>query len=190
MVSMVFENTGWLNRYLSYRAATPFVLSEEYRKLAEGKNGEEIFDDFLYKEVKENGILLGCPVITESLAEMAEELDFPQQRGGTNHSTDKYQLRLLNILLLVLKYHFPQSYYRIPKEVPLPELLVQNESLNGVLTKLEESLIDAVTLPGYSSLGNRQNIFAFSKLYFFLLWAREGWKNPYGMILVSVYLNQ
>jgi len=201
MVSLVFENTGWLNRYLSYRAETPFVLSEQYRNLVDGKNGEEIFDDCLYKEVKENGILLGCPVITESLAEMAEELDFPLQRGGTvllyletmfsvamienqiltsashNHSTGSYQLRLLNILLLVLKYHFPQSYYRIPKEVPLPELLAQNESLNGVLTKLEESLIDAVTLPGYSSLGNRQNIFAFSKLYFFLLWARESTRN-------------
>ena len=83
MVSLAFEKTGWLNRYLSYRAATPFVLSEQYLKLAEGKSGEEIFDDCLYKEVKENGILLGCPVITESLAEMAEELDFPQQRGGT-----------------------------------------------------------------------------------------------------------
>ena len=37
------------------------------------KNGEEIFDDCLYKEVKENGILLGCPVINESLAECLEE---------------------------------------------------------------------------------------------------------------------
>ena len=72
MVSLVFENTGWLNRYLSYRASTPFVLSKQYRNLAEGKSVEEIFDDWLYKEVKENGILLGCPVITESLAEMAE----------------------------------------------------------------------------------------------------------------------
>jgi len=201
MVSLVFEKTGWLNRYLSYRAATPFVLSEQYRNLAEGKSGEEIFDDCLYAEVKENGILLGCPVITESLTEMAEKIDFPQQRGGTvllyletmfsiamienqiltstsqNDSTDSYQLRLLNILLLVLKYHFPCSYYRIPKEVPLPELLEQNESLNGVLIQLEEALIGSVTLPGYSSLGNRQNIFAFSKLYFFLLWARETTRN-------------
>ena len=56
MVSLAFEKTGWLNRYLSYRAATPFVLSEQYRNLAEGKSGEEIFDDCLYKEVKENGI--------------------------------------------------------------------------------------------------------------------------------------
>ena len=201
MVSLAFEKTGWLNRYLSYRAETPFGLSEQYRNPADGKSGEEIFDECLYKEVKENGILLGCPVITESLAELAEELDFPQQRGGTvllyletmfsvamienqiltsasqNDSKDSYQLRLLNILLRVLKYHFPQSYYRIPKEVPLPELLEQNESLNGVLAQLEEELIGAVTLPGYSSLGNRQNIFAFSKLYFFLLWARETTRN-------------
>ena len=70
MVSLVFENTGWLNRYLSFRAATPFVLSEQYRNLVEGKNGEEIFDDCLYKEVKENGILLGCPVISKILIEI------------------------------------------------------------------------------------------------------------------------
>ena len=83
MVSLAFEKTGWLNRYLSYRTATPFELTEQYRKLAEGKSDEEIFDNCLYAEVKKNGILLGCPVITESLTEMAEKLDFPQQRGGT-----------------------------------------------------------------------------------------------------------
>ena len=201
MVSLAFEKTGWLNRYLSYRATTPFVFSEQYRNLKEGNSGEEILDDCLYKEVKENGILLGCPVITESLAELAEKLDFPQQRGGTvllyletmfsvamienkilrsdinNDSSDTYQSSLLNILLLVLKYHFPNSYYRIPKEIQLTELLEQNESLNGVLLKLEETMIDTVTLPGYSSLGNRQNIFAFSKLYFFLLWAKENARN-------------
>ena len=83
MVSLAFEKTGWLSRYLSYRAETPFAHSVQYRNPVEGKSGEEIFDDCLYKKVKENGILLGCPVITESLAEMAEELDFPKQRGGT-----------------------------------------------------------------------------------------------------------
>ena len=83
MVSLAFEKNGWLNRYLSYRAETPFGLSEQYRNSADGKSCEEIFDDCLYKEVKENGILLGCPLITESLAKMAEELDFPHQRGGT-----------------------------------------------------------------------------------------------------------
>ena len=47
MVSLVFENTGWLNRYLSYRAATPFVLSEQYLNLEEDNSSEEIFDDCL-----------------------------------------------------------------------------------------------------------------------------------------------
>ena len=197
MVSLASEKTGWLNRYLSYRAKTPFVLSDQYRNLNYDISSEEFLDDCLYKEVKENGILLACPVITESLSEIAEKLDFPQQRGGTillyletlfsvamvenqiltlafnNDSSDSYQSSLLNILLLVLKYHFPHSYYRIPKDVPLTKLLEQNESLNGVLLQLEEALVNDVTLPGYSSLGNRQNIFAFSKLYFFLLWAKE-----------------
>ncbi|GIT70379.1 MAG: hypothetical protein Ct9H300mP28_01930 [Pseudomonadota bacterium] len=47
---------------------------------------------------------------------------------------------------MVLKYHFPHSYYRIPKEVPLPELLEQNESLNGVLIPVGRGLIGSVTL--------------------------------------------
>ena len=83
MVSLASEKTGWLNRYLSYRATTPFVLSEQYQNLNDDNSSEEILDDCLYKEVKENGILLGCPIITESLAEIAENLDFPKQRGGT-----------------------------------------------------------------------------------------------------------
>ena len=83
MVSLASEKTGWLNRYLSYRAKTPFELSEQYRNLNYDNSSEKILDDCLYKEVKENGILLGCPVITESLAEIAGKLDFPQQRGGT-----------------------------------------------------------------------------------------------------------
>ena len=85
MVSLASEKTGWLNRYLLYRAKTPFVLSEQYRNLNYDNSSEEILDDCLYKEVKENGILLGCPIITESLAEMAEKLDFPQQRLSLIH---------------------------------------------------------------------------------------------------------
>ena len=77
MVSLASEKTGWLNRYLSYRAKTPFVLSDQYRNLNYDISSEEFLDDCLYKEVKENGILLGCPVITEFLAEIAERLDFP-----------------------------------------------------------------------------------------------------------------
>ncbi|MBG56297.1 MAG: hypothetical protein CL935_04110 [Deltaproteobacteria bacterium] len=206
MVSQAFEKSGWLNRYLSYRAENPFILSEQYLNLEKGNNDEKIFDECLYKEVKENGILLGCPVITRSLSEMKEKLDLPNQRGGTvllyietmfsiamveykilnsisnNDSSESYQIRLLNILLLVLKYHFPHSYYRIPREVPLTKLLKHNESLNGVLIQLEEVLIGSVTLPGYSSLGNRQNIFAFSKLYFFLLWARGTIKRDFSSL--------
>ena len=206
MVSQAFEKSGWLNRYLSYRAENPFILSEQYLNLEKGNNDEKIFDECLYKEVKENGILLGCPVITRSLSEMKEKLDLPNQRGETvllyietmfsiamveykilnsisnNDSSESYQIRLLNILLLVLKYHFPHSYYRIPREVPLTKLLKHNESLNGVLIQLEEVLIGSITLPGYSSLGNRQNIFAFSKLYFFLLWARGTIKKDFSSL--------
>ncbi len=171
MVSFTFEKTGWLNRYLLYRASTPFEPTEPYRKLAAGKIGEKSFDDCLYAEVKENGMLLG------TLFSVAMIENQTLTSAAQNDSSDTYQLRLLNVVMLVLKYHFPHSYYRIPQDVPLTELLEQNESLNGALSQLEEAIIDYVTLQGYSSLGNRQNIFSFSKLYFFLLWAREKSRN-------------
>ena len=198
MFSLNFRKSSWLNRYLHYRAETPFTLTEAYLEFAEDESGVEKFENCLYSEVKENGILFGCPVISPSLQDVAKKLYFPRQQGGTillfletlfsvafienqsltSKSVDEkdyipHQTRLLKIVLLVLKYHLPDSYFRIPQDVPLQDLLDENESLNGALQKLELLLLDTVTLQGYSSLGNRQNNFAFVKLYFFLLWARE-----------------
>lgn len=198
MFSLNFRKSSWLNRYLHYRAVTPFTLTQPYLEFAEGSSGVEKFDDCLYSKVKENGILFGCPVISPVLHDLAKKLYFPRQQGGTillfletlfsvafienqcltskngdGEDSDLYQTRLLKIILLVLQYHLPDSYYRIPQNIPLPDLLEGNEILNGALQKLELVLLDTVTLQGYSSLGNRQNNFAFAKLYFFLLWARE-----------------
>ena len=193
-----YRKSSWLNRYLHYRTETPFALTEAYLEFADDESAVEKFDDCLYSEVKENGILFGCPVISESLRDLAKKLYFPRQRGGTillfletlfsiafienqsltsNSEDEEYshlhQARLLKIFLLFLQYHLPDSYYRIPQDVSFQDLLDENESLNGALKKLELVLLDTVTLQGYSSLGNRQNNFAFAKLYFFLLWARE-----------------
>ena len=198
MFSLNFRTSSWLNRYLHYRVETQFTLTEQYLQLTEGALGEEKFDDCLYSTVKENGILFGCPVISPSLNDLAKKLYFPKQQGGTillfletlfsvafveNQSiTSKncdgedhhpYQKQLLKIVLLVLQYHLPDSYYRIPQDVILLDLLDRNETFNGALQKLELVLLETVTLKGYSSLGNRQNNFAFAKLYFFLLWSRE-----------------
>ncbi|HJL94440.1 MAG TPA: hypothetical protein QF871_04325, partial [SAR324 cluster bacterium] len=190
MFSLNFRKSSWLNRYLHYRAETPFTLTEAYLEFAEDESGLEKFENCLYSEVKENGILFGCPVISPSLQDVAKKLYFPRQQGGTillfletlfsvafienqsltSKSVDEkdyipHQTRLLKIILLVLKYHLPDSYFRIPQDVPLQDLLDENESLNGALQKLELVLLDTVTLQGYSSLGNRQNNFAFAKLY-------------------------
>ncbi len=202
MFSLNFRKSSWLNRYLHYRAVTPFTLTQPYLEFAEGSSGVEKFDDCLYSKVKENGILFGCPVISPVLHDLAKKLYFPRQQGGTillfletlfsvafienqcltskngdEEDSDLYQTQLLKIILLVLQYHLPDSYYRIPQNIPLPDLLEGNEILNGALQKLELVLLDTVTLQGYSSLGNRQNNFAFAKLYFFLLWARENAKG-------------
>ena len=201
MFSLNFQHSGWINRYFSFRALTPITLPEPYLEFAEEDFTEEKFDEFLYAEAKGNGMLYGCPVISPSLLNLAKKLNFPKDKGGTillfletlfsvalieneslistqlDDTPITYQTRLLKIILLALRYYLPGSYYRIPEDVPLPELLAENETLNGALKQLEKVLLDSVTLQGYSSLGNRQNNFAFSKLYFFLLWARAKAKN-------------
>ena len=201
MFSLNFRKTGWLARYLIYRASTPFTGPESYLEFTGEDIGEEKFDELLYLEVKENGMFLGCPVISRAIQNLADKLNFPKQQGGTillyletlfsvalienenltsniqNAAPIPYQIRLLKIMLLALDYHLPSIYYRIPEDIPLPELLVENETLHGALKQFEEALLDSITLSGYSSLGNRQNNFAFSKLYFFLLWARAKANN-------------
>jgi len=201
MFSLNFRKTGWLARYLIFRASTPFTGPEPYLEFTGEDFGEEKFDELLYLEVKENGMFFGCPVISRPVQNLANKLNFPKQQGGTillyletlfsialienesltsnlQHATTiPYHNRLLKIILLALRYHIPGIFYRIPEDILLTELLAENETLHGALTQFEEELLDSVTLKGYSSLGNRQNNFAFSKLYFFLLWTRAEAKN-------------
>ena len=83
MFSLNFRKTGWLNRYLIYRASTPFTGPEPYLEFTGEDFGEEIFDELLYLEVKENGMFLGCPVISRAVQNLADKLNFPKQQGGT-----------------------------------------------------------------------------------------------------------
>ena len=201
MFSLNFRKTGWLARYLIYRASTPFTGPEPYLEFAGENFGEEKFDELLYLEVEKNGMFFGCPVISRPVQNLANKLNFPKQQGGTvllyletlfsialienenltsnlqHAATIPYHNRLLKIILLALRYHIPGIFYRIPEDILLTELLAENETLHGALKQFEEELLDSVTLKGYSSLGNRQNNFAFSKLYFFLLWTRAEAKN-------------
>ena len=201
MYSLDFQQSGWLNRYFSFRSSTPIALPKSYLDFAKEDLFEEKFDELLYAEVKGNGMIYGCPVISSSLLNLAKKLNFPKHKGGTillfletlfsialieNESLTStqhvsaqttYQTRLLKIVLMALRYYLPGSYFRIKEDVPFQELLVENETLNGALKQLEEVFLNSITLQGYSSLGNRQNNFAFPKLYFFLLWARSKAKN-------------
>ena len=201
MFSLNFRKTGWLVRYLIYRASTPFTGPEPYLEFTGEDFGEGKFDELLYLEVEKNGMFFGCPVISQPVQNLANKLNFPKQQGGTillyletlfsialienesltsnlqHAATIPYHNRLLKIILLALRYHIPGIFYRIPEDILLTELLAENETLHGALKQFEEELLDSVTLKGYSSLGNRQNNFAFSKLYFFLLWTRAEAKN-------------
>ena len=83
MFSLNYRKTGWLARYLIYRASTPFTGPEPYLEFIGEDFGEEKFDELLYLEVKENGIFLGCPVISRAIQNLADKLNFPKQQGGT-----------------------------------------------------------------------------------------------------------
>jgi len=197
MFTSNFRKTGWLKRYLIFRVSTPFAIPYSYLdQVGEGLK-EHNFDELLYTEVKEKGMLFGCPVISQNVKKLADKLNFPKQQGGsillyletlfsvalfeneclTSKKHDRnpipYEIRLLEIILLALRYHIPDIYYRIPDDITPIKLLAENETLSSALKQFEEELLDSVTLSGYSSMGNRQNNFAFSKLYFFLLWLRE-----------------
>lgn len=201
MFSLNLLDSGWLNRYIFYRLELPFSPINPYLEIQERDLITEKFDDNLYSVVKENGILFGCPVISSSTIKLAKKLKFPKKRGTTillfletlfsvalteNESLIKkykyrvhmsYEIRFLKIILLILKYFLPWSYFRIPPNFSLAELLKKNVPMKRALERLEVVFLESVTIKGYSSLGNRQNNFAFSKLYFFLLWARENAEN-------------
>ena len=83
MFYLNFRKTGWLSRYFIFRASTPFTSPDQYIEyLGEELNAKK-FDELLYKEVKQNGMLFGCPVISRTAQNLANELDFPKQQGGT-----------------------------------------------------------------------------------------------------------
>ncbi len=197
MFFLNFRKSGWLKRYLLCRLSEPFEAQEIYAKLDNNSVGPDELEKALYSVVRSNGILFGCPIISDQLLSLANKHHFPKQRGGTillyletlfsvtlneralklkqehyKPSSD-YEEDLKQVVLLILRYYLPDSYFRLPDDVSLSVLLKHNESINGAFKKLEMKLLDSITLQGYSSTGNRQNLFAFSELFFFLLWSRD-----------------
>ena len=197
MFSLNHQGSGWLQNYFLYRLKSPYPLDNQYEELKDGNLLSENFDKCLYSVTKKNGIIFGCPIISSSLTKLAKKLKFPPKKGGTvllfletlfsvaiveNKillgkyniiDSANYKKDFLKIIFLVIDYHLPRSYFRIPKDIEHQELLRNNEPMKRALKKLEIVFLDYVTIKGYSSQRNRQNIFAFLKLYFFLLWARE-----------------
>ena len=199
MFSLNIQGSGWLQNYLLYRLEFPFSLDNKYKELKDVDLLSEKLDTCLYSITNGNGIIFGCPIITSSLKKLANKLKFPPKKGETvllfletlfsvaiaenkillekyNFiDSTNYEKYFLKIIFLVIEYFLPRSYYRIPKDIEHNKLLKNNEPMKRALRKLEIVFLNSITLKGYSSLGNRQNNFAFLKLYFFLLWARE---NP------------
>jgi len=197
MFSSNLQGSDWLQNYFLYRLKSPYPVDNQYEELKDGNLLYKNFDKCLYSITKENGIIFGCPIIPLSLTKLAKKLKFPPKKGGTillfletlfsvalveNKillgkyniiDSANYEKDFLKIIFLVIDYHLPRSYFRIPKDIEFQELLRSNAPMKRALKKLEIVILDCVTLKGYSSLRNRQNNFAFLKIYFFLLWARE-----------------
>ena len=197
MFSLNYKNSSWLKNYILFRIKIPFSLNEQYFGLFEENSTYDIFDNYLYSITKDNGIFFGCPIISTSILKSAKALKFPPKKGGTimlfldtlfsialieqrklsgvkiNTDIKNFEADFLQIIFLVIEYFIPSSFYRIPRDLQLKELLKDNGVMNRALEKLEIYFLDTITLKNKSNLGNRQNIFAFLKLYFFLIWARE-----------------
>jgi len=203
MFSLYHQRSGWLQNYLIYRLKTPYSKDKRYDELKKYNSLSENFDKNLYSITKENGIIFGCPIISLSLTKLANKLKFPPKKGGTvllfletlfsiaivenkilfekynNIYSANYEKNFLKIIFLVIDYYLPRSYFRIPKDLEHQELLKNNDPMKRALKKLEIVFLDYITTKGYSPLKTRQNHFAFLKLYFFLLWARENSKNNF-----------
>ena len=201
MFSLNYKHSSWLKNYILYRIKIPFSLNEKYFRLFDENSTYDNFDNYLYSVTKDNGIFFGCPIISTSILKSAKALNFPQKKGGTimlfldtlfsialieqrklsggkiNTDVNNFEADFLQIIFLVIEYFIPSSFYRIPRDLNLKELLKDNGAMNRALEKLEIYFLDTITLKNESNLGNRQNIFAFLKLYFFLNWTRENKKN-------------
>ncbi len=201
MFSLRFRKSGWLRNFLLSLAEKPVGVPLKTRSTELSADFGDQLDQSLYQQVKKNGLLLGCPVVTVQLADQARELGFPEKTGETlllyldtlfkvslekcvlagidkmegraNESMsvlEIHQLHLATLIPLTLRYHLPNAFFRIPHEQPLQEMLHHNETLHSALNQFEEVLLEQVTLKGYSSEGNRQNLFAFLQLYCCLRW--------------------
>ena len=201
MFPLKYQGSGWLKNYLVYRLKTPYSCEKRYNELKDGNSLSAHLDKCLYSITKENGIIFGCPIISSPLTKLAKKLNLSPKKGGTillfletlfsvaicekkifsgeykKLNSINYEKIFFNIIFLVIEYFLPKSFYRIPKDIDHHELLKNNDLIKRALKKLEIVFLSSVTINGYSSLGNRQNNFAFSNLYFFLLWSREKSKN-------------
>ncbi|MGA1598519.1 MAG: LETM1 domain-containing protein [bacterium] len=181
---------GWLARYLQFRSTQPFPSRLPAIFPPPPPPDEEALDRQLYAKVHETGMLLGCPVVSAEMQQQARSLRFPEPQGGTLFLFLETLLRLVREeeeliqtpshpievrttwhLVQLLQYFLPESYYQLPTNVPLPELLQNSEVLHSALHRVEKALLEEVAIAGYSS-DPRQNAFVFLHIYTFLRWQR------------------
>lgn len=194
MFNIRTSTEGWLKRYLKFRIATPFKTIDTYHEFASPPWTREKLNKGLFVLLKENGVMLGCPVPPHSMAKVIENLDFPRQHEGVlfiyletlfgvafqesllllGHE-DEYEIRFTRILYQVLQFFFPNNYYRLPDPGPLSEVLDGNELFSYIIPTLENIIQKQVLVDDSSSYSSDalQNIFVFPHLYYFFKWASE-----------------
>ena len=170
MFSLNYKKSSWLRNYIFYRIKIPYSLNEQYFRLFDENSNYKSFDNYLYSVTKDNGIFFGCPIISSSIVKSANSLKFPQKKGGTlllfldtlfsialiehrklseekiNINLNNFEEVFLKIIFLVIEYFIPNSFYRIPKDLKIKELLKYNVAMNRALEKLEIYFLDTITL--------------------------------------------
>ncbi len=187
---------GWLARYLDFRHNHPFPSTRPAFYPPPAPPTEDELELEAYEQLHETGMLLGCPVVSEEQRACSEALNFPRPQGGTlflfletlfrrtlgeeertTPALPDSGTRLKEVTLRLLRFFLPQSYYRLPEEATLPELMATSEVFQDCLFRLEKELVRHVAVAGYSS-DPRQNAFVFLNLHTFLRWSRALRLNP------------
>ena len=196
MQKLMPRTPGWLARYLHFRHDHPFPSARPVFYPPPPPPTEEELELEAYEQLHRTGMLLGCPVVSEELWARCEALAFPYPQGGplllfletlfglTLAEEERTQLtrpepgeQVKQVTLRLLRFFLPQSYYRFPEELSLPELLATSEVFQESLFRLEKVLLNRVAVAGYSS-DPRQNAFVFLNLHTFLRWSRALRQDP------------
>ncbi len=195
---MNFHSSGWLKRYLQYRAKEPFVLWGGELPSIFIPNAElapEVvheLDDILYNTLRQSGVLFGCPILDKPLAEGPPWFKYFGRQDQANFvyietlflailqeivflaphlgSQERFLARAtIRVLQFYLRQDIDSKFF----EMDIHNLLESLEFIK-LLKQGEKLLLDRIKIQtNFSFLSSLRNNFAFLDIYSLIAWDRK-----------------